>query len=202
MSEKKILWLKWSDPLAHMIDKAKEMEDSYEEAARNSFLDENENFHKFNEDVRGSMGPSIIGPHGIIPLQECNLPGRLFNFWMGHTNFDITGDVLNKLSMIPGVETVDVITRYRFRLGIGKVFDANEVKKAIEEKFCGKPVRTNTMPKFDKLKYILKNKYPFWAIVILKNGSVQSIGGTKKEEVMEKYGRVKGSSVNSIFSWN
>ena len=56
-----------------------------------------------------------------------------FDCWIGHTNFDITPKVKDKLDKIPGVELLKICSRYRFFIGVGQMFDFKEVRKTIEE---------------------------------------------------------------------
>jgi len=58
-----------------------------------------------------------------------------FECWMGHTDFDITPDIKNKLDAIKGVELLKICSRYRFFIGIGKMFEFSDVRKEIEETF-------------------------------------------------------------------
>lgn len=85
----------------------------------------------------GQMKPiikSIMTPFGILPLTEQSLASRHFKFWVGHTNF-MLGDGKNTsleefeslIGDVLGVETVDILTSYRFRVGIGKLFQDREV---------------------------------------------------------------------------
>ena len=57
-----------------------------------------------------------------------------YECWMGHCNFNITPQIKNSLDDIDGVEILKVCTRYRFFVGIGRMFDFADVRKAIEEK--------------------------------------------------------------------
>jgi hypothetical protein len=56
-----------------------------------------------------------------------------FDCWVGHTNFDITHKIKDKLDKIPGVELLKICSRYRFFIGIGNMFDFSEVRKNIEK---------------------------------------------------------------------
>ena len=58
-----------------------------------------------------------------------------FECWMGHTNFDITPEIKNKLDTIKGVELLKICSRYRFFIGIGKMFEFSDVRKEIEDTF-------------------------------------------------------------------
>lgn len=57
----------------------------------------------------------------------------IFDCWVGHTNFDLTVNVKNILDKVPGVEVLKILTRYRFFIGVGKLFDFKEVRKEIED---------------------------------------------------------------------
>ena len=56
-----------------------------------------------------------------------------FDCWIAHTNFDITKDIKNKLNKVEGVELLKICSRYRFFIGIGKMFDFKEVRKNVEK---------------------------------------------------------------------
>jgi len=57
-----------------------------------------------------------------------------FDCWIGHTNFDITPSVLTMLNETDGVEVLKLCSRYRFFIGIGKMFDFKTVRKTLETK--------------------------------------------------------------------
>lgn len=56
-----------------------------------------------------------------------------FDCWIGHTNFDITLNTKNILDKIQGVEVLKILSRYRFFIGVAKLFDFKEVRQEIEE---------------------------------------------------------------------
>jgi hypothetical protein len=55
-----------------------------------------------------------------------------FDCWIGHTNFNLTEDIKRKINKIEGVEILKIYSRYRFFIGIGKMFNFTEVRKNIE----------------------------------------------------------------------
>lgn len=69
----------------------------------------------------------MITPMGVMPITENTESSKIFNFWIGHTNFDITVNLASIIERCYGVESLDVFTRYRFRISIGKVFKESEV---------------------------------------------------------------------------
>lgn len=56
-----------------------------------------------------------------------------FDCWIGHTNFDITPEIKKSLDIIEGVEVLKIFSRYRFFIGIGKMFDFKDVRSIIEK---------------------------------------------------------------------
>lgn len=56
-----------------------------------------------------------------------------YDCWIGHTNFDITPVIKEKLNQIPGIEVLKICSRYRFFVGIGNMFEFGDVRKIIEE---------------------------------------------------------------------
>lgn len=65
-----------------------------------------------------------------------------FDCWVGHTNFDITPKIKEKLDQIPGVEVLKIFSRYRFFIGIGNMFDFGEVRKTIEKELINDKEKT------------------------------------------------------------
>lgn len=57
-----------------------------------------------------------------------------FDCWIAHTNFDITETIKNAINKVEGVEVLKIHSRYRFFIGVGKMFDFKEVRKEIENK--------------------------------------------------------------------
>ena len=57
-----------------------------------------------------------------------------YDCWMGYTNFNITPIIKDLLDEIDGVEILKICTRYRFFIGIGRMFDFSDVRKRIEDK--------------------------------------------------------------------
>ena len=56
-----------------------------------------------------------------------------FDCWIGHTNFDITQETKRILDSIEGVEVLRILSRYRFFIGVGKMFKFSDVRNSIEK---------------------------------------------------------------------
>ena len=59
-----------------------------------------------------------------------------FDCWVGHTNFNITNSIKKALEESEGVEILKLTSRYRFFIGVGRMFDFTDVRRDIEEKLC------------------------------------------------------------------
>ena len=71
-------------------------------------------------------------PFGLWKVHDVMNPYRQFKLWMGHTNFTINEHVAQTIKSVPGVEVLSIITRYRFLIGIGEMFNIRNVRTAIE----------------------------------------------------------------------
>ena len=128
-SENIVIWEKWRDPFGydeeyHMLEnKVIDNESEEDEEDTNVYQDQLDD-HPKNIRVMAT-------PMGIIPVTEYTASGKIFNFWTGHTNFDITEKIAGLIEKIDGVEALDIFTRYRFRIGIGKAFNDSAVMRNI-----------------------------------------------------------------------
>lgn len=134
-----IIWQKWVDPFGE--DEFPEMPSDLSSELDPEFYDD-----EHGEDFPESTQPKhpiintlkknikvIATPMGIIPVTDNTASGKIFNFWMGHSNFNITKKVVSLIEETDGVETLDVFTRYRFRIGVGKAFNDSDVMRSIND---------------------------------------------------------------------
>jgi hypothetical protein len=75
---------------------------------------------------------TIMTPFGIMPLTEHSLASTHFKLWVGHSNFKLVNSHYRVIGGISGVETIDILTPYRFRVGIGKLFVDRKVMADIK----------------------------------------------------------------------
>lgn len=135
--EHKIVWQKWMDPFGSDDEDALIPEDNEphfldDEAIGQDqkYEDKIDNKHK---EFKTHAVRVMATPMGIIPITENTASSKIFNFWIGHTNFNITKKVAQIIEDTPGVEALDIFTRYRFRIAIGKVFVDSSVMRDINE---------------------------------------------------------------------
>jgi hypothetical protein len=117
-NEPKIIWEKWIDPYNINSD------DNLD------WPDDNEDKNIYDS-IKSEKNNVLITSMGIIPYNEHTDCCKIFNFWIGHTNFNLSNRVIETLQQIEGVETLDIFTRYRFRVSFGKAFIDREVMNHI-----------------------------------------------------------------------
>lgn len=98
-------------------------------------------WEKFNnlselERMNNTEGSDDEGP-GIIFGQLANM-GNVnnyddYNLYIAHTNFRITVNIVNFLCDVEGVESVDILSPYRFKVSVGKLFEPDTVLNHIKD---------------------------------------------------------------------
>ncbi len=127
---KKIGWQKYEDiiesqiksPLATMFFNAMGL--NTEEQEKENFSDEEGE----NSQVLITVPESLSNEIQLTANFDC---------WIGHTNFNITEEVKDKINKTEGVEILKIYSRYRFFVGVGRMFDFKDVRKNIEEQLIG-----------------------------------------------------------------
>tara|TARA_Y100001938_G_C8032238_1_gene401290 strand:+ start:499 stop:984 length:486 start_codon:yes stop_codon:yes gene_type:complete len=89
---------------------------------------------------------SIVTPFGVLPLTEHTMASKVFKFWVGHANFKLTKDFYKIIGEHPGIEALDILTPYRFRIAVGKMFVDRDVMTSVRDKMV-RYVTTNQTSK-------------------------------------------------------
>lgn len=76
----------------------------------------------------------IISDMGIIPVYDKKALIGVLNFWIGHTDFPISHPICELIADTPGVESFEVMSPYRMRISIAKLFTVEKVTKEIGER--------------------------------------------------------------------
>ena len=124
-----VYWEKWVDAFeAEENEMAEEMYegedfDEYEES-----LMEQEIMKHSPSHIR-----TIITPFGVLPITEKTRASNYFKLWVGHSNFKLTEDFYKIIGDSAGVEALDILTPYRFRIAIGKMFVDRDVMKTVRD---------------------------------------------------------------------
>lgn len=202
MSKRVVKWVKWVDPFTEEDEEDKELQSKEEELL---YKDSYQKAEKEQRRVRYTA-PILVGPMGVIPITENNTPSKVYNFWMLHTNFNISEPVVKILKECSGVETLDVFTRYRARIGIGQVFNDEKTRKRIANALCKEEIKEEAKkvvePKLgslDILKKQMAKKYKFWAIIVKQNKEIKLVGGDTQEFVQTKISETEYAKIHT--SW-
>ncbi len=173
----RISWSRWHDPMLSIYlrfaGKDRQKDDPFDDDDYDPLM--------VPEDI-----PVMPTPLGLMPIGPASLPSCQFNFWVGHTDFRINEYFRDTVEKIDGVETLDIWTPYRFRVGIGKLFSEEKVLNTILGIFT---VTEDSMEQFEREQDILK-KYrkllksrKAWAIYRTKDKQLAFVYGSSKEQV-------------------
>jgi hypothetical protein len=172
----KFKWEKWIDPLAQKNFKQPEPEPENDD-------DENPQFGSFK---------AFPTPFGMLTITDHILASSRFDFWLLHTNFPITNEIAHIMKQVPGVETMNILTRYRVRFGFPKsgLFNSTGVKQQVQ---CAvlSVVRQHqdellsnfdpvTFRKAQEVRDNLDQNNEHWALYVLPNGNMEVL----KQKVM------------------
>mgnify|MGYP003137498155 CR=1 FL=1 len=126
-----VYWEKWVDVFEQEDD---DLENEIQEMLKNEGLLEEE-LEEDLELVKHSVSHirSIVTPFGVLPLTEQTRASNYFKFWVGHSNFKLTKDFYKVIGQQPGIEALDILTPYRFRIAVGKMFVDRDVMKDVRD---------------------------------------------------------------------
>ena len=157
MTQRKIVWEKWVDPLNKNIDEVEypgHNYPSYDDDRPIEFLSSDPEFEERAEEAADGHESDPMGvgknisynpirivstPHGFVSLTEHSFASKHFDFWTMHYNRNITRAVIDEIEKCDGVETINALTRYRVRIGFNRpliqsgAFNLTKVRKDIEK---------------------------------------------------------------------
>lgn len=145
VNKPEIIWEKWVDPFTgysseldwvnhheEYLDDEDIYDDTFTEDRETEVSEEEEIVDDPVEVVKNNNKAHVIlSPMGMIPYNEYTASGKIFNFWVGHTNFSISRPIAELIERVDGVEILDIFTRYRFRIAVAKVFEDKAVMVGI-----------------------------------------------------------------------
>ncbi len=132
--KRKIGWQKYEDIIEKNISSPlmKSIMDKFNNLIEPESEKEESNSWESSYDEEEDYKTSSMLPISQQLIEDISMLNN-FECWMGHTNFDITPAIKNQLDTIRGVELLKVCSRYRFFIGIGKMFEFSDVRKDIED---------------------------------------------------------------------
>ena len=139
-----IVWTKWYNPFSN--DEIKEILKKLKKQHQEDSDEEEKEEADLPTPVKVAFHPVL----GLLPITDYAEPDKIFNFWLGHTNFTISDEIVQLMQKIEGVEILDILTRYRFRIGIGQAFKDSNVLNRISIAL------TSKKDKFANLRVIIE----------------------------------------------
>ena len=174
--KKKFVWEKWRDPLLSNL--------------------KNNEWPGFDLDADGDTIPShsvekqpvMHTPMGMLSVLDNTFATSQFDFWLMHTNFNIKAGMIAIIDQVLGVETVEVYTKHRARIGFPRsgLFVPREVMHNIEcslieagyqeqnQILVG--LEVDTANNAIETRSMLASKYENWAMWVIPNGNLEVIG--------------------------
>tara|TARA_R110002020_G_scaffold95727_6_gene229487 strand:- start:643 stop:1116 length:474 start_codon:yes stop_codon:yes gene_type:complete len=131
-----VYWEKWRDAFEVAEEKfselLEEMQSQDDDMFATSSYGEDQDDDELGADAQYMPHVrSVMTPYGLLPLTDDTLASKQFKFWTGHSNFRLTEEYFSVIGTVAGVETLDILTPYRFRIGIGKLFTDRSVMHAV-----------------------------------------------------------------------
>lgn len=133
----------------------------------------------------GFVAPvKVRTPLGFFSVDDPMAPSNMFDCWIGHTNFNITHKIADQIEAVPGIETFKVISRYRFFIGIGKLFNFRDVRQHIQDIVGGESSSITKMADFEVLEVLRSQLSDFkrWAVFCSSDGFIDYIATNEEED--------------------
>jgi hypothetical protein len=123
---------------------------------------------------------------------DYSLAGSAFDFWLMHTNFGLFGSIKNVIEKTPGVESIEVYTRYRARIGFPRsgLFQPrdvmHEIKKVVRQ--LDYDVQNQLLVGLDidvaeqaiEIRDTLDKHNDHWALWVIPNGEIDTVCSEKE----------------------
>jgi hypothetical protein len=185
---KQIAWEKWDTDLLEQ-----EMIDDVIEASDESEMDLVEEAL----DLMSKIPKLVTTPAGVFQLHDKMNILSQFDCWMGYTNFNITQGVQDKIETAEGVELLIIISRYRFFLGVGKLFNFKNVRSEIEKVLIGQRLDKDTKETVTLIKEMISED-KHWTIFVSKGGKIEyaSTNDDEDEAYLKKLMRYESIKKN------
>lgn len=144
------------------------------------------------------MTQVIHTPFGALSMLSNTVASNQFDFWWMYTNFDITNDIRDIIKKVPGIETLEIYTRYRARVGFPKsgFFEGSQTMRNIQAAITElEHDRQNTLlnglPSSVAYKVIevrdkIDAKHENWALLVLPNGHIEVLAADKVDAVYQQ----------------
>lgn len=192
--------IKWEfvdfDKIHKDLLKIHENSDDDEEEREPSWMKNDNNVTiKFKDD--DSPRRMIGTPLGLFNVDNVLGPFKHCEYQLAYTKFDVTEEMAEMICEIPGVEVFMVLSRYKFIIGIARLFNFEDVKSVLEYLILGKQnnnIILKSIEQSDKTLHRnvcnerskITERYDNWAIFVYPNGVIKSEGFDTVDDMNEK----------------
>jgi|TARA_R100000742_G_C4262212_1_gene80021 hypothetical protein len=128
-----VYWEKWVDVYQEEIDEIDQALSEFEDLQDLEYDIDPEMMEKLEEMSNMPSIKTIMTPFGMMPLTEQSLASSHFKFWVGHTNFKILKRHSKIIGSVDGIESIDILTPYRFRISVAKLFLDRDVMAQVRK---------------------------------------------------------------------
>jgi hypothetical protein len=128
-----VYWEKWVDVYQSEIDEIDQALEEFEDLQGLEYDIDPETMEKLEAMSNMPSIKTIMTPFGMMPLTEQSLASSHFKFWVGHTNFKLLNAHRKTIGSVAGIETMDILTPYRFRIAVAKLFVDREVMSKVRK---------------------------------------------------------------------
>ena len=128
-----VYWEKWVDAYQSEIDEIDQALEEFEDFQGLEYDIDPETMEKLEAMSNMPSIKTIMTPFGMMPLTEQSLASNHFKFWVGHTNFKLLNAHRKTIGSVAGIETMDILTPYRFRIAVAKLFVDREVMSQVRK---------------------------------------------------------------------
>ena len=123
----------------------------------------------------------LYTPYGPQAADSFLKPSDRWDCWIAYTNFDVTTKIRDEVELVDGVEAIKIMGRYTFFIGVGKLFNATEVKLNIENCIADTGHMSAVQAVTEDLRDILEEvktqvrSKPHWSIFVSSKGEIDYI---------------------------
>ena len=133
---RKVAWEKW-------WDSSEEESNNTEEPEKELLSGEMEIDNSGFSSEMFFMPKKVNTPFGQYEIADPMSPANMFDCWICHTNFPICQTEYKILNEeVEGIGAFKVISKYRFFIGVEKLFNFSDIRREIENKICNKDENT------------------------------------------------------------
>lgn len=158
-----------------------------------------QSFNDYDDEEPG-VGPVMMTPMGVMPINEDNLASNKLNLWTAHTDFRVTKEVARLIESANGVEALRVVSPYRFTMGVGRLFKENDVKDEVEGKIFSH--LNPPKPLFGrKAVFSVMSLYPAWQAFRMPKGRWEFVAGEDETEVETRGNEFVAEAKKVYSSW-